>query len=633
MKIGTRVLEEKQKENRMARFKKILPLVVSGLMYMHASVSHATAFDNVVIFGDSLSDSGNLSLYNTNGAAQSRFTTNPGNTAVELVAEGLGYTISPSLAGGTNYAWGGAGVANSLIAGVPTLPQQQALYLSSTGGMADAHTLYQVWGGANDLFGLMDALQNGQITLADVVSGTSSAATNEIGLLSSLKSAGANYVVVYNLPNIGLTPSFVNTANSASATQLATLYNLTLDSGLNNLSASGLNIVPINVYGLLNEVIANPAAYGFSNVTDQACTGSSIQCGPQGSGATYTYPAGADKSYLFADDVHPTTAAHRLLAQAVLAELVAPKQMSLLSEVPLSITNAQYRAIKNEMLNDADGKDTRVFINLDYNHQKLKASADSPALTNNNVNLTFGSDTQVNDQVSAGIGMSLNQQDGHMAGDLGEYSLFDVSALGYALYHKDGMYLGGFANAGSLHFTDIKRHIQLGNTTRVENADAQGYHMGGGLDGGYWFNFQDLKTGPFVHAEWQTIKINRFAEDGADSTAMWFGKQQRDSFVTTLGWRLKGDWDYKKVIFSPFAELAWNHDFQADPLSVRAGLNTMSGSFMMTGYTPEKDWGSASIGLSTQYSKNMSAWVTANTDFSHRNADNLGLNLGMKYSF
>lgn len=616
----------------MVRFKKILPFVVSSFMYFGATASYATSFDNVVIFGDSLSDSGNVALYST--GTQSRYTTNPGKTAAELVAEGLGYTVSPSLAGGTNYAWGGAGVSNSLYTGIPTLPQQLALYLSSTNGSADANTLYEVWGGANDIFGL---IQTSGVTLSQLVSGTTTAATTELSLLSSLKSAGANYVVVYNLPNMGLTPSALEQGATVSSylTQLSTLYNSTLSSGLDSLSSSGLNIVPVNVYGLLNEIIANPSAYGFSNVTNEACGvgSSSLACGPAGSGATYTYAAGTNASYLFADGVHPTTATHVLLAQAVLAELAAPEQMSLLSEVPLSITNAQYRAIKNEMLNDADGKDTRIFVNLDYNHQKLKASSNSPELTNNNVNLTFGSDAQITDQVSAGVGMSLNQQDGHIAGAVGQYSLFDVSALGYGLYHKDGLYVGGFANAGSLHFTNIKRRIQLGSTTRVETADAQGYHVGGGVDGGYWFNFKDLKTGPFVHAEWQTIKLNSFAEDGSDSTAMWFGKQQRDSFVTSLGWRLKGDWNYNKVIFSPFAELAWNHDSQANPLSVRAGLNTMGGSFVMTGYTPEKDWGSASIGLSTQYSKDMSAWVTANTDFSHHNADNLGVNLGMKYSF
>ncbi len=615
------------------RMKKLLWLATTSLMWLGVTQAQATSFNNVVILGDSLSDGGNFSLANTSGTTQFRFTTNPGQTAAELVAEGVGTTTSPSLLGGTNYAWGGSGVVNSLYSGIPTLQQQLLQYLSSTGGTADANTLYQVWGGANDIFGL---IQTSGITQAQLVTGTTTAATTELSLLSSLQQAGANYVMVYNLPNMGLTPSALEQGTTVAGylTQLSQLYNYNLSNGLDSLSSSGLNIVPVNVYGLLSEVVANPAAYGFTNVTNEACgVGSkSYQCGPAGSGALYTYAAGTDQSYLFADGVHPTTATHRLLAQAVLAELAAPGQMSLLSEVPLAITKAQYRTVKNEMLTDVNGGETRIFFNLDYNHQKLKASDSSPQLSNNNVNFMVGSDTQITPNFSAGIAMSLNQQNGNFSSQ-GNYKLFDVSGLGYGIYHQDNAYIGGFANAGSLHFTDIKRRLQLGTAERTETADAQGYHVGGGLDGGWWFNFNDLKTGPFVHLEWQTIKVNDFAEHGTDSTAMWFGEQQRDSFVTSAGWRLKGDWKYRDVVVSPFAEVAWNHDNQADSHSIRAGLNSMGGSFVLSGYTPDKNWGSASLGLTTQYSANLAAWASANGEFANNQAEDFGVNVGMKYSF
>lgn len=614
------------------RIRKLLWLATTSLMWLGVTQAQATSFNNVVIFGDSLSDGGNVALYTT--GTQARYTTNPGQTAAELVAEGVGTTTSPSLLGGSNYAWGGAGVVNSLDPGIPTLQQQLLQYLSLTGGTANPNTLYEVWGGANDIFGLV---QTTGITQNQLIAGTTTAATTELSLLSSLQQVGAKYVVVYNLPNMGLTPSALETgvANAAGLTQLAQLYNYNLSNGLDSLSASGLNIVPVNVYGLLNEVVANPAAYGFSNVTNEACGvgSSSVACGPAGSGAPYTYAAGTDQSYLFADGVHPTTATHRLLAQAVLAELAAPGQMSLLSEAPLAITKAQYRAVKNEMLTDVNGGETRVFFNLDYNHQKLKASDSSPQLNSNNVNFTFGSDAQINSNFSAGVAMSLNQQNGNFSNSQGDYKLFDVSGLGYGVYHQGNGYIGGFANAGSLHFTDIKRQIQLGTAVRTETADAQGYHVGGGLDGGWWLNLNDLKTGPFVHLEWQTIKVNDFAEHSTDSTAMWFGKQQRDSFVSSVGWRLKGDWMYRDVKVSPFAEVAWNYDSQANSHGVRAGLNSMGGSFVLSGYTPDKKWGSASLGLTTQYTPNLSAWASASGEFANHSSDNLGVNVGMKYSF
>lgn len=276
------------KGSRMIQVNRILPTVISGLIYLVTTTSSATSFNNVVVFGDSLSDGGNVGLYFMK--TESRYTTNPGKTAAELVASALGYNIQPSVIGSTNHAWGGAGVVNSLDPRVPTLTEQLQSYLKSTQGRADANTLYEVWGGANDIFGL---IQTPGITVPQLMSGTMTAAQTELTLLSSLHHASAEYAVVYNLPNMGLTPAALAQGQPAATylTQLSSLYNLSLSQGLDHLSSSGLNIIPVNVYGLLNEVIADPLAYGFSNVTDAACgiNASSLECGPEGSGAKYTY--------------------------------------------------------------------------------------------------------------------------------------------------------------------------------------------------------------------------------------------------------------------------------------------------------------------------------------------------------
>ncbi|HEX7325199.1 MAG TPA: hypothetical protein VF292_07585 [Rhodanobacteraceae bacterium] len=74
--------------------------------------THAGLFDHMVVFGDSLSDDGNLSLASHLPQIM-RFTTNPGATAVERIGDTFGTSLSPSLAGGTDFAFGGAGVINN----------------------------------------------------------------------------------------------------------------------------------------------------------------------------------------------------------------------------------------------------------------------------------------------------------------------------------------------------------------------------------------------------------------------------------------------------------------------------------------------------------------------------------------
>jgi outer membrane lipase/esterase len=229
--------------------------------------THAGLFDNVVVFGDSLTDNGNLSL--ASGLPQiMRFTTNPGQTGIENVADYFGVPMTPALAGGTDFAFGGAGVINNspgTPSSVPTLPSQLDMYLEATGNRADPNTLYAVWGGANDVFyaatsagaaaqaqqliqqtiqqQVQAAIAGGVIpndptaiaaftaqvtpivtqqvtaqveaaagvsTLMDqdqVTAYLQQAATTELGMIGQLGQAGARYVMVFNLPNIGLTPS------------------------------------------------------------------------------------------------------------------------------------------------------------------------------------------------------------------------------------------------------------------------------------------------------------------------------------------------------------------------------------------------------------------------------------------
>jgi outer membrane lipase/esterase len=381
-------------------------------------------------------------------------------------------------------------------------------------------------------------------------------------------------------------------------------------------------------------VIANPGAYGFTNVTNEACGvgSSSVACGPAGSGLPYTYAAGANKTYLFADGVHPTTAADVMLGQYVISILSAPGYASLLAEAPLASIDAQNRAIRNQMLADVQGSDTRVFANIDYGDQRFDSSGSSPRTSSDNVNLTIGADVRFNDSWSGGIAMNVGQHNADYSGG-GGYKLQDISGLGYLTYHQGGGYVGGYVDFGQDNFSDIERKIQLGSMLRSETAKADGNHVGGGITGGYWFDMGTLRTGPFATFEWQTVKVNSYNESGSDSSAMWFGSQQRDSQVNTLGWRLEGHWQAGGTMLSPYAELAWNYDSKADQRLVTAGLTGMPGSFELAGFTPDKTWGTGDIGLSAQFSQTLSGWVGYSGRFGDNSQKYNSVNLGMKYAF
>lgn len=658
--------------------------------------SHAGPFDHMVVFGDSLSDDGNLSL-----ALQLpqivRFTTNPGQTGVENVADFFGMPMTPALAGGSDFAFGGAGLANNspgTPSSVPVLPAQLGMYLQATGGQADPNTLYAVWGGANDIFyGATSAaagataqqliqqtiqqmvqqaitgnvIPNDPTAIAaytaqitpvvtqqvtaqvEAAAGVTSlmtpdqvqaniqqAAATELGMIDQLGKAGARYVMVFNLPNIGATPEAMAQGATASAqlTGLTLTFNNTLNTGL---AKAGVNIIPVNTFALLSELIADPSRYGFTNVTQPACTGSSFGCLPAGTpGATSTYQPGTENTYLFADGVHPTTATHAMLAQYAESIIIAPGEMSLLAEAPLQINESLNRSIITQAtssLANAPGSGLRVWASYDYARQRLDAQVNSPKSSNDANTLSVGADIHPSDALTAGLAFTAGQQKDNFAGNAGGFKLQDLLASGYVMWGWDQAYLGAIGSFGHLGYSDLHRNIPIGPAVRFESGTTSGYHTAFALTGGWWINFGNWRTGPYADLSWQHAHVDGYSENGGDATAMTFGNQDRHALIGTLGWQLTGNLQTGGTTLHPFARVAWNHDNDADPRDVTAGLVSMPGTFALPGFAPDKNWGSVGVGLAADFTPSFSGWIGYDGRFSDSSQSVDSLNLGAKFRF
>jgi len=658
--------------------------------------AHAGLFDDVVVFGDSLSDDGNLSL-----ALQLpqivRFTTNPGQTGVEDVAGYFGIPIAPALAGGTDFAFGGAGILNNSPGTpsiVPTLPTQLGMYLQATGNKADPDTLYAVWGGANDVFyaatsgaaaataqqliqqtiaaQVQQAVANNvipndptaiaaftaQITpvvtqqvVAEVTAGAGvsslmdqaqiqaylqQAATTELGMIKQLGDAGARYVMVSNLPNIGLTPSGIAQGPIAAAqlTGLSITYNSALNAGL---ASTGVNIIPVNTFAMLNEFVADPSRYGFTNVTQPACTGSSFGCLPIGTpGAQSTYQPGTQNTYLFADGVHPTTATHAMLAQYAESIITAPGEMSLLGEAPLQINESLNRSVLDQAttsLANTPGDGLRLWANYDYARQRLDAQMNSPKSSNDINTLNIGADIHPSDALTAGMAFTVGQQKDEFAGNAGGFKLQDLLATGYVLWGWQDAYFGAIGSFGHLGYSNVHRNIPIGPTVRYEDGDTSGSHVAFALTGGWWLDFDNWRTGPYADLTWQHIEVDGYNENGNDATAMTFGKQDRHSLIGTLGWQVSANLRAGNAVLHPYARVAWNHDSDADPRDVTAGLVSMPGTFALPGFAQDGNWGSAGIGLAADFTPSFSGWIGYDGRFSDSSQRVNSLNVGAKFRF
>ena len=316
--------------------KTLFSIGVAAVLATTSSFGQAPAFSQVVVFGDSLSDTGNVrarTSAKSSGAIDypshtfnydnGRFTndtdTDPAShTYLGVWHEQLSRTFlglpaaSNSLGGGLNYAFGGATTMNGTHEEVEKTPvadititiddmgKQMDDYFANH--VFDPNALFIVWGGSNDI--------RNDDTSANVIA-TVGRVDN---LVSRLATAGARYILVPNVGPIGDTPRYFGTLKGATTNQASAEYRKELADSLqalqSTLASQGFTpaIYRVDEWADTVRVFSNGPRFGFTNFTSPAQDNSS---------------ANPDQ-YIFWDDLHPTTAGHYRLALTAYNAIVNP---------------------------------------------------------------------------------------------------------------------------------------------------------------------------------------------------------------------------------------------------------------------------------------------------------------------
>lgn len=295
--------------------------------------------DDMVVFGDSYSDTGNLFAL-TEGElppgppyTDGRFTN--GNVWVEYLADLMKlnppapfYSANPAKpAGGTNYAIAGAASgSDETISWIPALFGLPAIlpgrgvrlqindFLVNCGivSCCSSKMLFVIFVGAND-FGLlgkgpeyMDIIGNISASIEDLID-----------------KAGATEIIVLNLPQIASSPAAVGTYKSLFVNEIlpdglmesVEMYNEGLAEELTNLDAQyeDVNIIHADIAPIMNEAASNPAKFGLDDTKDTGIPTLDETAVFKRGSLEYLNAENA----LYFDGVHPTTTFHEVLAKEV----------------------------------------------------------------------------------------------------------------------------------------------------------------------------------------------------------------------------------------------------------------------------------------------------------------------------
>jgi outer membrane lipase/esterase len=239
----------------------------------------------------------------------------------DVLAAGLGFTATPSVLGGNDYAFGGARTRYQLF-GAPYLGVvDQVAQFRALPGPADPGALYVLWAGANNL---QDILVGRTIdALGHPVPGVAGTLGDIATMLAGLYTEGARSILVPNVPNLGRVPRVAELGAGAIAAgnALSTAFDNGLTTVLDGfvIAHPDVHLFRFDTYGALEDIIARAPSLGLTDLTDRCYTGDDL--GFTGGGSVCANP----DSFLFWDGIHPTTGVHAILGEEMLAVLGIPE--------------------------------------------------------------------------------------------------------------------------------------------------------------------------------------------------------------------------------------------------------------------------------------------------------------------
>jgi outer membrane lipase/esterase len=532
------------------------------------------AFSEFVVFGDSLSDPGNIPGA-TGGAnfppppySANRFSNGP--TWTELLPELLG--IEGPV---TNRAFGGAftgqlptpvplqailgpttGNLNAITQG-PTINALFALdntdirsqvtgYLQPQPVIAP-DALFSVFGGGNDYFLAASAIAANPANAQAIASAAISQAVGNISASAdTLARSGARHIIVPNLPNLGATPQFAGNPQQA-------LLGSTISNGHNtllNFAMSGLasqheaNFYVVDFASLFADGVANPSKYGFANVTAPCFTGVTVCANPD--------------SFAFWDNVHPTAAGHRLMAAFAADTVLAPRTLAAQGFVGLANAGAAQRQLTSALRATRHVTEGRfVFADLSYDDASRDSVADAVGYDYNGYTLSAGMAGRplANVVVGALLGYTVGETD--LAGEAGEFDLDSVRLGGFL-----GAELGPVVTSLAVSYTNdeyssISR--ETGVAAQVAEADGSGSSLAATLEALYPFGGAGLTIAPLARVRLADVTVNGYVEHGAVGLDQSVSRRNVDSVDAELGGELSGQaggarWRLEGVYVEPLDE-------------------------------------------------------------------------------
>lgn len=532
---------------------KLILLLLALIGFSHAAFGFHVK--DIYVLGDSLSDIGN----NTTECAPPLFPFSPGGPCTnfprilwpEFVAGKYGIGMAPSIEGGTDFSYAGAATN---IGGTDIIPvnQQVDMMINSRKGKLDPDGLYVIWAGGDNI---ITVLENNPFTFTDaeLLQAATQAATDIRRNVIKMHNAGAQVIVVGNTPDLSRTPI----DNIIPASELARIREFGIDP-INSQELQGINSLPFDViqidfFSFFNDVFNNPRLYGFSDSTG-FCLQTNTTC----------------PGYLFTYVIHPTVAAHIILADYIFSIFNAPVFYAKLATVSINSMTSQMQAIEQRLMPFIPRQRKRqqhLFVIGSISPLQQPTQSDVEPRSNYDLyNGTIGYTYFVNRLVEVGGAYSHGYTDLNLDNNVSHANIQSNLFSAFASYYPGKYYVYSIVGGGLLDYDDIDRHIVLGPRPVDARGSTHGYIFGISANSG-WFIMErpQMRTGPYVQTTYGHADVDGYTEFGApQGVNIQYNDQTQNSVVSSLGWRFDYDRFIKGTKFIATVFASGSHQWIGD---------------------------------------------------------------------
>ena len=576
----------------------------AGLVALTAAApaaAQAQPYGRVIVFGDSISDGGAYADKAPAGAG--RFTTNPDPVWVERVAGGLGVDLKPYAAGGTNYAEGGARVATPRpgapgdLSRTPVVNQIDRFLGTAQAFAPDDLVILQ--GGGNDVFATQT---NGLPFTPEDLAALDTAAADLAAQARRIAAAGGPTIVTTSVPRFEV-------FNSRYRAELA---------------KAGVNLLYVDVAGIVAEVEAGPGEFGIVNTTDRACRGRALEsftCLP----GDYVTPD-ANRTYLFADGVHFTGVVHEMEADLTLAALRAPAQVGQLALAGQAALPARPAGLGEGL---EPGR-WSVFGWAQAGTLDVDAGARAAGLEKDLSGAAVGAAYGLTPWLTLGGSVGWSEGEGEFGADRGGFDLRAVTTQAFARAVAGPFDLSVGAVYADLAFDDVARRVKLGPAQRVEAGGTHGRAWSVGAELGMTRAAGALTLRPLSALRYERVEVGAYAEDGARSTQITFGDQKAEQLLASLG--VEAAWAGGGWV-RPYVRASYEVDLLAKDRTLAITPHGAPVSFTSPVFAPDGEYVAYAVGARAALQPGLDAVVEVGGTAGRDGAETTDLRLGVRGRF